>query len=622
VKRTHGIGEMKAHAAVRKHRHGGGEEWRLVEWIRKARSAAAALVMIACLPICGCGRHAVRAAVPPGDRPRIWFTDVAAAAGVHFKHTSGQSGRMLFPETLGSGCALLDYNGDQRPDLLLVNSTGLPGYRGHGPHYPALYRNCGPGPDGFPTFEDVTRKAGLAVDCYGMGAAVGDYDNDGHPDLYLTAMGPGHLFHNNGDGTFTDVTRRAGVGGRGWGASAAWVDYDRDGRLDLVVGNYCRWTLGTNQVCRDQMNVTRMCPPAYYQGEPPACYHNNGDGTFTNVATAIGLGGDMGKTLGIAVWDEDGDGWPDLFFADDGEPDRLFRNRAGPGPGGRRFVEGAIEAGLAYGANGHDRSGMGADTADFENNGVEALAVGNFAREGLALYLPDSPGHYTSAAAERGLFAPSLSSVTFGVLFCDVDMDGYRDLVTTNGHIDPSGGSDPGSSFKQRTLLFHNEPAPLPAAGASGPPRRWFREISAEAGPGLQPRIVGRGLAAGDLDGDGDPDLLITVNDGRAMLLRNDSTPRRHWLSIALIGTKGNRDGFGTRIAVTAGGMRQQAWRRSGSSYCSQSDLPVLFGLGDHDRAEKIELTWPDGSVQVLHDVKADQVLTVKQGTDADLPHS
>jgi hypothetical protein len=321
----------------------------------------------------------------------------------------------------------------------------------------------------------------------------------------------------------------------------------------------------------------------------------------------------VGKTLGIVVWDEDGDGWPDLFFADDGEANRLYRNRPGPASSGRRFVEGALEAGLAYAANGHARAGMGVDTADFENSGVEALAIGNFAREGMALYLPDSPGHYASIASERGLFAPSLSSLTFGVLFCDVDLDGYRDLVTTNGHIDPSGGADPGSSFKQRTLLFHNEPESAADSGAPASPRRRFREMGAEAGPGFQPQIVGRGLAAGDLDGDGDPDLLINVNDGRAMLLRNELTPRRHWLSVTPVGTKSNRDGFGTRIAVTAGGMRQQAWRRSGSSYCSQSDLPVLFGLGNHDRVDKVELTWPDGSVQVLRDVRTDQVLTVRE---------
>ena len=478
--------------------------------------------------LAGCGRRAAA-----GRGAVIHFTEVTAAAGVHFKHTSGASGRLYLPETLGSGCAIFDYNGDGRPDLFLVNSSRLPGFPGRGPYYPALYRNRGPGPDGFPTFEDVTRQAGLAIDTYGMGVAIGDYDNDGHPDLYLTALGPNHLFHNNGNGTFTDLTKKAGVGDAHWGTSAAWLDYDRDGKLDLVVGNYCRWTAATNQICQDAMGVKHMCLPSYYQGDGPVLYRNQGDGTFADVTAAVGLQSNVGKSLGIAVWDADGDGWPDLLFTDDGERNRFYLNRPGSGPDGRHFEEQALEAGLAYGLSGKARAGMGVDTADFENNGAEAVAVGNFAREGTALYLPDAPGHYSDAAAERGVLAPSLASVTFGVLFCDVDLDGYRDLITTNGHIEPSDEADgSGITFRQRMLLFHNEAAP----GGPAPARRQFREMGAEAGPAFQQRIVGRGLAAGDLDGDGDPDLLINVNNGPAVLLRNDwhrAGTGSHWRSQA-----------------------------------------------------------------------------------------
>jgi hypothetical protein len=515
----------------------------------------------------------------------------------------------MLPETLGSGCAIFDYNGDGRPDLFFVNSTWLPGFHGQGPFYPALYRNRGVGPHGFPAFEDVTRQAGLAVESYGMGVAIGDYDNDGHPDLYLTALGPNHLFHNNGDGTFTDVTKKAGVGDAHWGTSAAWLDFDRDGKLDLIVGNYCRWTPATNQICRDAMGVKHMCRPSYYHGWTPVLYRSNGDGTFSDVTASAGLKTDAGKNLGIAVWDEAGDGWPDLFIANDGERNRFYRNRPGSGPGGHHFEEQALETGLAYGMSGEARAGMGVDTADFENSGVESVAVGNFAREGTALYTRDVPGHYSDAADERGLLTPSLGSVTFGVLFCDVDMDGYRDLVTTNGHVEPVDDPGAGITFAQRMLLFHNEPA----AGGRNAGRRQFREMGAETGAAFQRRIVGRGLAAGDLDGDGDPDLVISVNNGPAVLLRNDLSPRRHWLSFLLIGTRCNRDALGTRVVVTAGGMRQQAWRRGGSSIFSQSDPHLLFGLGDEKQAVTVTIAWPDGTVQTLQNVKADQVVTVRE---------
>jgi enediyne biosynthesis protein E4 len=559
-----------------------------------------ALSLIACAPVLsGCGlRSGHPALAESGGGTSVQFVDIAATAGIHFRHTSGASGRHYFPETVGSGCALFDYDGDGNLDIFLVNSSRLPGFTGKGPFYSALYRNRGDG-----TFEDVTRRAGLAIDCYGMGVAVGDYDNDGHPDLYLTALGPNHLFHNNGDDTFTDVTRHAGVGDPHFSTSAAWVDYDRDGDLDLVVGNYCVWSPQINCVCPDPQGHILGCGPIYYKGVRPTLYRNNGDGTFTDVTAAAGLANELGKTLGIAVWDENGDGWPDLLFANDGERNLLYRNR-----GDGRFTECGLEAGVAFSPTGMARAGMGIDTADVENNGVESIIIGNLAREGLAFFHPQSSGQYADLAVERGLFEPSLPFVTFGAVFCDYDLDGRKDALLANGNTDRNVellGEE--ISFKQRMLLFHNE-------GAGH-----FREVGEQSGPGLQPRIVGRGIAWGDINNDGDPDFLVTSNNGAPLLLRNDGGNRNHWLWVRAVGTKSNRDGIGTKVVVTVGNTRQQGWIRSGSSFCSASDLKALFGLGSATQADTVTLTWPSGAVQTLRNVKANQVLTVREeGAPAD----
>jgi hypothetical protein len=520
----------------------------------------------------------------------VQFVDIAASAGLHFRHTSGASGRLYLPETVGSGCAMLDYDGDGRLDLFLVNSSRLPGFPGKGPFYPALYHNRGDG-----TFEDVTRRAGLAIDCYGMGVAVGDYDNDGHPDLYLTAMGANHLFHNNGNGTFSEVA--AGVASAGWSTSAAWVDYDRDGCLDLLVGHYCVWTPALNQVCSAGAGDRFMCRPAYYQGVPPTLYHNNGNGTFTDVTARVGLAHAVGKTLGVAVWDENGDGWPDLFLADDGAPNLLYRNERNG-----RFTECGLAAGVAYDPWGNARAGMGVDTADFDNTGAEGIAVGNFVQEGLALYQPAAPGEYQDIAQPSGLRQPSLPFLSFGLLFCDYDLDGRKDLIVANG---PVGSKDERGIRAQRLLLFHNE----------GGGR--FREVGQQSGPGLQCRIVGRGIAWGDIDNDGNPDFLVSTNNGTPLLLRNDGGNQNHWLAIRAIGTQSNRDGIGTKVAVTAGGVRRQSWIRSGSSFASASDLKALFGLGAAARADTVTLTWPSGAVQTLTQVKADQLLRVREPVTA-----
>jgi hypothetical protein len=526
------------------------------------------------------------------------FVDVAEEAGIRWRHVSGRSGRFYFPETMGSGCAFLDYDGDGRLDLFLVNSSRLPGFSGKGPFYPALYRNRGNG-----TFEDVTRQAGLAIDCYGMGCAVGDYDNDGDPDLYLTALGPNHLFRNDrekaGDGPvrFTEVTQQAGVGDPRYSTSAGWVDYDRDGRLDLFVCNYCRWTPATNRTCLDGAGRKHMCKPSVFHGSPSTLYRNLGGGRFADVSRAAGIANPDGKALGVVVFDVDDDGFLDLLVANDLEPNELFRNR-----GNGTFQEIGVEAGVAYGTRGSARAGMGIDTADLRGDGREDVLIGNFSGERAALFRDAGGGQFVDAAEEAGLGTASYPYTTFGAVFLDHDLDGRKDSALANGHPDENIGLDgSGPTFAQSLALFRNE-------GTR------FRDVTGEAGPGFQGKIVGRGLAVGDYDGDGDPDLLVTENNGPARLLRNDRPPGNHWLQVQLVGARSNRSGIGSRVRIEAGGVRQTSWVRSGSSYCSASDLKAYFGLGAATRIDRLEVRWASGETEVVAGVPVDQVVTIREG--------
>jgi enediyne biosynthesis protein E4 len=563
------------------------------------------LSTVYCLLSSGCrdGRAAPEAVPAAGSAPAaspVQFVDVAERLGVRFKHTNGASGRLYIAETMGSGCAFLDYDGDGRLDLFLVNSSRLPGFTGKGPFYPALYHQRADG-----TFEDVTKQAGLAIDCYGMGCAVGDYDNDGHPDLYLTAYGGCHLFHNNGKGAFTDATRAAKTPGPPLGTSAAWFDYDRDGYLDLFVCNYCRWTPALNHQCGDSSG-RYICGPKYYAGTSSVLYHNNRDGTFADVTRKAHVDAANGKALGIVVWDFDGDGWLDFAVANDTVPNWLFHNNRNG-----TFTEMSVEAGMAYAGNGQARAGMGIDTADYEGDGRESLLVGNNSTEGLGLYQPApgpaGSGHFMDVAQEAGVFQASMPFSTFGALFVDADLDGYPDIVTANGHVNEQvarlGG---GIGFAERMQLFLNEPGP--AQGT-----RRFRDVGANAGDGLKRERVARGLTVGDVDGDGDPDLLVCVNNGPAALLRSDGGSKNHWLSVRPRGVKSNRDGLGTRVVALVNGRRQTAWVRSGSSYCSDSEHVARLGLGVATQVEVLELHWPSGIVQTLRNVKADQVLSVTE---------
>jgi hypothetical protein len=546
---------------------------------------------------CGRGAPATAALTARADPTPIRLTDVTAAAGLRFTHTSGRSGRLYFPETMGSGGAFLDYDGDGKLDIFLVNSSRLPGYREEGPLYPALYRNRGDG-----TFEDVTQKAGLVFESYGIGCAVGDYDGDGNPDLYVTAMGPNRLFRNDGKGHFTDVARQAGVGDPRFSTSAAWLDADRDGDLDLFIANYCHWTPALHRVCRDSAGHPHICGPTHFPGASNRFYRNNGDGTFTDVTRAAGLEAPNGKGLGILVWDENDDGWPDLCIANDQEPNLLYRNnRDGT------FSERGIEAGVALSAAGKARAGMGIDAADPGNDGREAVAIGNLDRQGLALFLAEpGSGLFIDQAGAAGLFQPSLPFVQFGVLFSDVDRDGWKDLIVANGHVDENVAAiGSGATFAQRLLLFRNE-----SVGA--PPVR-FREVGESAG--LTARRVFRGIAAGDFDADGDPDFLVTVNGGAPLLLRNDSGAGRHWIQVRLRARGRNPDGLGSRVRVTAGGMTQTAWVRSGSTYASANPPVADFGLGATAVVGALEVRWPTGETEHFGGGAADRVVTLRQGT-------
>jgi hypothetical protein len=540
---------------------------------------------------CGCRN----AAGGPGvtTRAPVRFVDVTRQAGVRFRHTSGRSNRSYLAESMGSGCAFLDADGDGRLDLFLVNSSRLPGFPASGPHYPALYRNEGGG-----RFKDVTRQSGLQIDCYGMGVATADYDNDGDTDLLLTAYGGSHLFRND-RGRFTDVSRQAGVTGPAWGTSAAWFDYDRDGNLDLFICNYLKWSPETNKVCGEK-GLRYACPPSYYPSTASVLYHNDGNGTFTDVTRRAKVDMANGKALGVVVWDLDDDGWPDFAVANDSQPNWLYRNnRDGT------FTEVGVEAGVAYGLQGRQRSGMGVDTADYDLTGREALVVGNLSGEGLAFYRPtESAGQFTDAAEAVGLFSASLPYTTFGTRFLDYDLDGYPDLLTANGHVNEEVSANAGTfRYEQRLQLFHNEP------GASQ--QRQFRDVTATAGPALNQPRTGRGLAVGDFDGDGDSDLLVSANNGAALLLQNEGAPRGHWLAVKLAGAGRNREGIGARVRVTAGGLTRTGWIRSGGSYGSEDERVARFGLGEQTHADRVEVRWPDGTMEHRENVSVDQVLLI-----------
>jgi hypothetical protein len=524
-------------------------------------------------------RRSLLAALAPsafGQSPAWRFTDVTASAGIAFRHNNGAFGAKYLPETMGPGCAFLDYDADGWLDILLVNGRDWPGHARKRSTL-KLYRNNRDG-----TFRDVTREAGLDVEMYGMGVAAADFDNDGYPDLFVTAAGQSRLFRNNRRGGFIDVTRAAGLLGRiGFSTSALWFDYDRDGLLDLFVCNYVRWSPETDVRCSLDGLSKSYCTPEAYRGDTCWLFRNLGGGRFEDVTAKAGLFDPSSKSLGVAMLDFDGDGWPDLFVANDTQPNKLYRNnRDGT------FTESAVRQGIAFSEDGRARAGMGVDVADFRRNGRPGVAVTNFDNEMIGLYEP-GPDGFLDRAVPLGVGVPSRDRLGFGCLFGDLDLDGYPDLIAVNGHIDNTvrnAGRRP--PHAQAPLVFRNERGER------------FRDVAPELGREFASPKIARGLALGDFDRDGDLDVLITTNGGPAYLYRNDLPDGHRSIRFVLEGRKSNRDAIGASVHVFGVDGRQTQMVKSGSSYLSASALPLTFGLAAVREIQRAVVRWPAGGMQ------------------------
>ena len=535
----------------------------------------------------GCGL-----AVAVSADAQVVFTDVTDAAGIRFQHNSGAFGEKYLPETLGAGGLWLDVDGDGWQDIVLVNSTNWPDRGGPGTHA-AVYRNAGDG-----TFTDITRGSGLDTPLYGIGGAAADFDNDGLVDLYVTALGPNRLFKGRGDGTFADVTAESGVGDPGFSTSALWFDYDLDGHLDLFVANYVEWTPDTDLFCTLDGETKSYCTPESYPGQSATLYRNRGNGTFENVTVSAGLSSPRAKALGVAMLDIDADGWMDLFVANDTQPNQLYRN-AGDGT----FEDVAIMAGVAFGEMGVARAAMGVDAADYDGSGRPSLVIGNFANEMMALYHNEGNGLFIDEAPRSAVGRATLLTLTFGCFFFDYDLDGWPDIFAANGHVaDDVERVQSRVTHAQRPQLFRN----------LGQGR--FEEVVADPGDALSQPSVGRGAAYGDLDNDGDLDVLLTANDGPPRLLRNDGGNANTLLRVRTVGVESNRDGIGARVEVSAAGDTRWQIVKTGSSYASQSELPLTFGLGGVGVVDAIRVVWPSGHVDMVDSLTANQLVTIREG--------
>jgi len=521
-------------------------------------------------------------------RRSVEFVDVTSGAGLRWGITAMTDGADHFIETMGGGGGFVDVDGDGWLDIYFV-AYSAEDVAGSRTTRDALYRNNRDG-----TFTDVSARAGIGGQPYGMGLAAGDYDNDGRADLYVTGYGQSRLLRNRGDLTFEDVTSKGGVGSPLWATGAAFFDADGDGRLDLWVANYVAYKVESSAKCLP-VGKRLFCRPASLDSLPAQLFHNEGDGRFTNVSERAGLLAHLGKGLGVVAFDYDGDGRSDVFQANDGTPNFLFRNQ-----GGLRFEELALQAGVAYGPEGTPRGGMGTDAFDVRRNGRLDLFVANFTHETNGYFRNEGDGSFAEATTDLGL-APSRLLSGFGAKFLDYDGDGRVDLFVLNGHpLDTIKELYPNVDYAEPPHLFENT--------GSG-----FREVAAQRGEPLRRRYPGRGLAVGDYDNDGDPDLLLMSVGEKPVLLRNDGGNRRHWLGIALEGRARSRDAVGARVTVTAGTLRQSRSVLGGTSYCSVSDRRLLFGLGDARRVDRLEVDWPGGGRTQLEGLKADRYLTVRE---------
>ena len=542
------------------------------------------------------------------DSKQISFRDATSSSKISFVHHNGASEKKYMPETVGSGACILDYDNDLFQDILLINGMSLSGLSASQPgtpsssvvskqnqSTPALYRNIGDG-----TFKDVTHDLGLDVQLYGMGCAIGDYDNDGWMDIYITGLGDSRLFHRIAHGKFIDVTKNAGLLDTGWSTGAAWLDYDRDGDLDLFVAHYVQWSIQDDIWCTYDGQTKAYCGPELYQGESSRLYQNNGNGTFSDVTKQAGLYNSNGKSLGVALLDFNRDGWLDIVVANDTVPNFLYRNNKDG-----TFTDMATLAGVAYGAPalGEAKAGMGIDVADYNNQGSIGILIGNFSSEMLSLYTSQDGKFFKDHATKSKIAQPSRLFLTFGLFFFDYDLDGFLDFLTANGHIDGKASHfQKDVTYEQRPQLYRNL--------GNGT----FLEVGSNSGKDLMQPVVGRGAAYGDFDNDGDLDFILTVNGGRPRLFENKGGNNHHALKIKVIGTKSNRDGVGTQVKVKVRKHTITQMVKTGSSYLSQSELPLTFGLAQNPRADQVEVTWPNGQTEVFKNVKANLYLTIQEG--------
>jgi hypothetical protein len=523
--------------------------------------------------------------------PGVTFADVTAKAGITFTHNAGKTGKKFLPETLGAGAAFFDADGDGWQDLLLVNGRDWQPRGRRTPH--ALYRNTGKG-----TFTNITAGSGLDVEMYGMGVAVADYDNDGRDDVYITALEGDRLFHNEGGGRFRDVTKAAGIVNASFGTSAAWLDYDRDGQVDVFVANYVQWTPQNDLWCSLDGASKSYCTPESYKGVPSKLYRNLGGGKFEDASRKAGVDDPTSKSLGVTVLDYNGDGWPDLFVANDTEPNKLYRNNRNG-----TFTDEGLIAGVAYSEDGIARGAMGVDAADYDRSGRPHLVVGNFSNQMLGLYYNEGKGLFVDEAPRSTVGRSSLLTLAFGVFFFDYDLDGHPDILAANGHIEEEiNRVQPRVTFAQPLHLFRN-------LG-----QRKFEDASRAVGAPFAAPMVARGAAYADYDRDGDLDVLITTNNGPARLLRNDGGNQNNWIAVRTRGVKANRNGLGAVVRVQSAGGRQWQMVRSGSSYASQSDLALTFGLAKDGVVQAVEIEWPSGAKDLATNVAVNQIVTVEEG--------
>jgi len=544
------------------------------------------------------GRPHLRAAATMGlgaDSVPAFEEVPAKTCGISWIHDSGPSPDMYLPETTGPGCAFLDYDNDGWMDIYLVNSGPCDFYKPRVPIRNALYRNNRDG-----TFTDVTEKAGVPGNAYGMGIAVGDYDGDGWPDLYVSQYSRSILYHNNGDGTFADVTEKAGVAAPGMATSAVWFDYDNDGRLDLFVGRFGNFEKATNIVCMSGMHSRVYCKPTPYLARPCYLFHNNGDGTFTDVSKESGIAASPAKAWGVVAADINNDGWMDLFVSNDTVPNFLFANR-----GKGRFEEIGLLGGVGYNSFGLSRSSMGVDAADYDQDGWIDLFVANVDHESYSLYHNLKDESFTDVANEFGIAASTSLMSGWGLKFLDYDNDGNIDLILCNGHPDPSVEERfQEVKYEEPMLLFRND-------------GKVFKNVSAPSGAIFTKNMASRGLALGDFDNDGSVDLLITTNNGAPVLVRNNAGRSNHWLGVRLIGRAANIDAIGAKLTYQAGDLQRHCLKVGGGSYLSSHDPRVVLGLGQHTKIDWLEIKWPNpsGRTERFTDLPIDRYITIVEGT-------